>query len=65
MIDLQQPDNTSYQIEKLNGRDYNVYIVRKVQLYPLLAGDLELGSAEVENNVRFIREEYAAAARSF
>ncbi|HNF45143.1 MAG TPA: hypothetical protein PLT49_15765, partial [Ferruginibacter sp.] len=59
VIDLQQPDNTSYQVEKLNGRDYNVYIVRKVQLYPLLAGDLELGSAEVENNVRFIREEYA------
>ena len=41
VIDLQQPDNTSYQVEKLNGRDYNVYIVRKVQLYPLLAGDLE------------------------
>jgi len=59
VIDLQQPDNTSYQVEKLNGRDYNVYIVRKVQLYPLLTGDLELGSAEVENNVRFIREEYA------
>ena len=58
VIDLQQPDNTSYQVEKLNGRDYNVYILRKVQLYPLLAGDLELGAAEVENNVHFVKEEY-------
>lgn len=58
VIDLQQPDITSYQVEKMNGREYNVYTVRKVQLYPLLAGELELGAAEVENNVQFIKEEY-------
>lgn len=58
VIDLQQPDNTSYQVEKKDGREYNVYIIRKVQLYPLLPGDLELGVAEIENNVRFIKAEY-------
>lgn len=58
VIDLQQPDITSYKTEKVNGREYNVYIVRKVQLYPLLAGNLELGAAEVENNVHFVKEEF-------
>ena len=30
----------------------------KVQLYPLLPGELELGTAESENNVHFIKAEY-------
>ncbi|MEP7254488.1 MAG: BatD family protein [Ferruginibacter sp.] len=57
VIDLQQQDNSS-RIEKLGGREYNVYNIRKVQLYPLLAGNLELGTAEIENNVHFIKAEY-------
>lgn len=58
VIDLQPPDNTNYRVEKKDGREYNVYTVRKVQLYPLLPGQLELGSAEIENNVHFIKAEY-------
>jgi len=57
VIDLQQQDN-SYRVEKMNGKEYNVYIIRKVQLYPLLSGNLELGTAEIENNVHFIKAEY-------
>lgn len=59
VIDLQQPDNTNYQVEKREGREYNVYNIRKVQLYPLLPGQLELGTAEIENDVHFIKAEYA------
>ena len=58
VIDLQQPDNTSYKTEKLNGKQYNVYTIRKAQLYPLQPGNLELESAEIDNNVHFIKEEY-------
>ena len=58
VIDLQQADNTNYQVEKKDGREYNVYVIRKVQLYPLLPGELELGAAEIENNVRFIKAEF-------
>lgn len=58
VLDLQQPNDLSYKTEKYQGRDYNVYTLRKVQLYPLLAGDLELGTAEIENNVRFIKAAY-------
>jgi hypothetical protein len=59
VIDLQQPDNLNYKIEKINGREYNVYVIRKAQLYPLQAGNLELDPAEIENNVFFIKEAYA------
>jgi hypothetical protein len=59
VLDIPQPLNLPYYTEKLEGREYNVYIVRKVQLYPLLTGNLELGIAEVENNVQFIKAEYA------
>jgi BatD DUF11 like domain len=61
VIDLQQPGNTSYTRETVNGREYNVYIIRKVQLYPLQAGTLELEPAEIENNVQFIKEAYASS----
>ena len=58
VIDLQQPNDMSYHIEKMEGREYNVYTIRKAQLYPLLPGNLELGIAEIENNVHFIKAEY-------
>jgi len=58
VLDMQQPNDMSYHTEKLDGREYNVYIIRKAQLYPLLAGNLELGVAEIENNVQFIKAEY-------
>ena len=59
VIDLQAADVTESGIEKLNGRDYNVYTIRKAQLYPLQDGNIELEVAEVENNIQFIREAYA------
>jgi hypothetical protein len=58
VLDIQQPNDLSYVTEKYEGRDYNVYTIRKVQLYPLLAGNLELGIAEIENKVQFIKEDY-------
>lgn len=58
VLDLQQPNDLNYHIEKFEGREYNVYTIRKVQLYPLLPGNLELGVAEIVNNVRFIKAEY-------
>jgi hypothetical protein len=58
VIDLQQPNDMSYHIEKFQGREYNVYTIRKAQLYPLLPGNLELGIAEIENNVHFIKSDY-------
>lgn len=61
VIDLLPPGNAYYSIEKLNGREYNVYTLRKSQLYPLQSGIVELESAEVENNIHFIKESYINA----
>lgn len=63
VIDLLPPGNPSYSVEKLNGREYNVYTLRKSQLYPLQAGVVELESAEVENNIHFIKEAYINSQR--
>ncbi|RYY68541.1 MAG: protein BatD, partial [Chitinophagaceae bacterium] len=56
VIDLLRPDDTEQAVEKLNGREYNVYTVRKSQLYPLQAGEIELESATLDNNIQFIKE---------
>jgi hypothetical protein len=40
-------------IEKINGVEYNVFVIRRVQLFPLEAGKLELPATSVENRVTF------------
>jgi len=60
VIDLQQPDATEYAREKLGGKDYNVYTIRKAQLYPLQPGEIELESAVLENQVQFVKAENAS-----
>lgn len=40
-------------IEKINGIQYNVFVIRKVQLMPLEAGKLVLPQASIENKVSF------------
>lgn len=58
VIDLMTDPNINYVAEKLNGRDYNVYTIRKAQLYPLQAGAMELETASVENDIHFIKDAY-------
>ncbi len=56
VIDLSQPDPSDYKRETLNGREYNVYNIRKAQLYPLQAGDVELETAVLENTIQFLKD---------
>ncbi len=58
VIDLTNPDLEGYTRQKLNGREYNVYTIRKAQLYPLQPGNIDLESAELENKVQFIKDDY-------
>lgn len=41
--------------EIINNKAYKSYIIRRVQLVPLQAGNITLGSAEVENTVSFYK----------
>ena len=58
VIDLVQPGGGNYNIETVNGRQYNVYTLRKAQLYPLQSGVDTLESLTIENNINFIKEAY-------
>ena len=52
VVELTDNEMTS-RIEKINGLEYNVFVVRRVQLIPLNAGTLQLPEAQVENKVSF------------
>jgi len=51
-------------LEKYNGRMYNVYTLRKVELYPLQAGNIKLDPVVADNKVTFIKSQYANSQRS-
>ncbi len=57
--ELDTPGDNSLTSEKLNGRDYNVYTLRKVQLFPLQSGAVTLDPVEVKNTITFLKAEYA------
>jgi hypothetical protein len=56
VIDLQQPDISEGGKEMLDGREYNVYIIRRAQLYPLQSGVIDLETAVLEARVELIKE---------
>jgi len=51
-------------LEKYNGRMYNVYTLRKVELYPLQAGNITLDPVVADNKITFIKSQYANSQRS-
>jgi hypothetical protein len=57
--ELEMADDFTLNNEKYNGRDYSVYTLRKVQLYPLQPGIIELEPIEVENRITFLKAAYA------
>lgn len=60
VVDMEQPESGNFSKEMLNGKMYNCYLIRKVQLFPLQSGELTIEPVEVENLVRLIK----AKARS-
>lgn len=60
VVDMEQPESGNFSKEMHNGKMYNCYLIRKVQLYPLQSGQLTIEPVEVENLVRLIK----ARARS-
>ena len=61
--ELTTSPNYSLTTQKYNGREYSVYVLRKVQLFPLQPGTIELDPAEVENKITFLKSEYADARK--
>ena len=55
VYDMIEPDGSVTTTETLNGKEYNVHLIRQSQLFPLQAGTYTLDPVEVENSVRFIK----------
>jgi hypothetical protein len=55
VYDMVDPESDNPTVETLNGKQYNVHIIRKSQLFPLQAGRYTLEPVEVENTVHFIK----------
>jgi hypothetical protein len=51
-------------LEKYEGRLYNVYTMRKVQLYPLQPGNITIDPVVADNKITFIKSQYANSQRS-
>ncbi len=56
VVEMTATEDPLPQKEKINGKMYNVYIIRQVQLIPLQQGTIQLGEASVENKISFYRE---------
>ena len=53
VIEMTGEDDPVARREVVDGRSYNVYVIRKVQLFPLAEGKLTLPQLSVENKVSF------------
>lgn len=56
--------NNNAVLEKYDGRLYNVYTMRKVQLYPLQPGSITLDPVVADNKITFIKSQYAHSQQS-
>jgi hypothetical protein len=57
VYDMIDPSDDRVSVEKINGKNFSVHIIRKTQLIPLQAGDITLDPVELDNNIYFIRAE--------
>jgi hypothetical protein len=55
VYDMIDPSTDAVSVEKLNGKAFTVHTIRKTQLIPLQAGDINLDPVEVENTVHFVK----------
>jgi hypothetical protein len=56
--------NNNAVLEKYNGRLYNVYTMRKAQLFPLQPGNITIDPVVADNKITFIKSQYANSQQS-
>jgi hypothetical protein len=55
VYDMIDPSDDRVSVEKINGRNFSVHIIRKTQLIPLQPGDITLDPVQLDNNIYFIK----------
>jgi hypothetical protein len=61
VYDMIDPTDDRVSVEKVNGKNFSVHIIRKTQLIPLQAGDVTLDPVELDNNIYFIKVDAGTA----
>lgn len=64
VYDMVAPESGISSTATVNGNLFSVYILRKVQLYPLQAGIQELESMEVENDILIDQKHYQLLSKT-
>lgn len=57
VYDMLSQENNVPTAEKINGKSFNVHVIRKIQLYALQPGSFELDAVELENTVHFLKSD--------
>jgi hypothetical protein len=55
VYDMVDPSEDRVGVEKYNGKNYSVHIIRKTQLIPLQPGDITLDPMELDNDIYLIK----------
>jgi len=64
VYDMIDPSDDRVSVEKVNGKNFSVHIIRKSQLIPLQAGDITLDPVELDNNIYFVRADAGSSKSS-
>lgn len=56
VFDMIEPEENKPSIETINGRPFNVHLIRQTQLFPLQPGTFTIDPVELDNTVKFIRK---------
>ncbi|MFM2358779.1 MAG: hypothetical protein RLY16_772 [Bacteroidota bacterium] len=58
VIDVIEAGSTEFNQEQFHGRTFNVYTLRRAQIYPMQAGNLAIDPMEVDNQIQFVKDDY-------
>lgn len=56
VFDMIEPEENRPTVQKVDGRPFNVHLIRQTQLFPLQPGTFIIDPVELENTVKFVRK---------
>ncbi|MDP4212795.1 MAG: BatD family protein [Bacteroidota bacterium] len=63
VYDMLDPSSDQSSVEKVNGKNFTVHVIRKAQLIALQSGDIVLDPVEIDNNIYFTKLEKAQSSK--
>ena len=64
VYDMMDPNDDRSTVEKVNGKNFRVHIIRKAQLIALQPGDITLDPVETDNTIYFVKVDKGQSAAS-